>query len=136
MARVLWGIPFAFVATVVAARLAFEFTAPVFSGPITEPWAQSRMEFVSWNNEQWTGWVREEFFEQTPENTVDWHRHSNPSLAYIDWDGEPWQAKIEGEAFVLAHRGDWGGPTESANAIRYRDWSGQNRLRTLAQLQR
>ena len=91
---------------------------------------------MSWNNEQWTGWVREELFEQTPENTVDWHRPSNPSLAYIDWDGEHWQAKIEGEGVVLAHRGNWGGPTESASAIRYRDWSGQNRLRTLAQLQR
>ncbi len=136
MARVLWGLLFAFVATVVAARLAFEFTAPEFSGQVNEPWAQSRMEFVSWNNEQWTAWVRDEIFEQTPENTVDWHRHSNPSLAYIGWDGEPWQAKVEGESFVLAHRGNWSGSTESANAIRYRDWSGQNRLRTLAQLGR
>jgi len=118
MARVLWGLLFAFVATVVAARLAFEFTAPEFSGQVNEPWAQSRMEFVSWNNEQWTAWVRDEIFEQTPENTVDW------------------QAKVEGESFVLAHRGNWSGSTESANAIRYRDWSGQNRLRTLAQLGR
>ena len=136
MAKALWGLLAGFAAAIVAARLAFEFTTPAVSGPSNEPWALSRMEFVAWNNERWTAWVREETFEQIPENTGRWHRHSNPSLAYIDWDGEPWQAKIEGESFILAHRGDWNAPTETASAIRYRDWSGRNQLRTLVQLSR
>ena len=136
MARALWALLAAFVATVVAARLAFEFTTSGVSGPVNDPWALGRMEFVSWNNEQWTAWVRDGAFEQIPENTAEWHRHSNPSLAFIDWEGEPWQVKIEGESFQLAHRGNWSGPIESSAAIRYRDWSGRNQLRTLAQLQR
>ena len=93
-------------------------------------------EFVSWNNEQWTAWIHDDAFEQTPQAEGYWHRHSNPSLAFIDWEGEPWQAKIDGETFLLAHRGEWNEPTESATAIRYRDWSGRKQLRTLAQLTR
>ena len=136
MAKALWALLAAFVATILEARLAFELTTPGAGEPANEPWALKRMEFVSWNNEQWTAWVRDGAFEQAPQNTADWHRHSNPSLAFIDWDGEPWQAKIDGETFLLAHRGDWSAPAKTANALRYRDWSGRNQLRTLAQLQR
>jgi len=136
MAKVFYVLSAAFVITVVAARLAFEFTAPGNNGPINEPWALSKMEFISWNNEEWTAWVRDGEFTQTPQNTGDWHRHSNSSLAFIDWEGEPWQAKVNNEVFLLAHRGDWDGSTESATAIRYRDWAGRNQLRTLSQLSR
>lgn len=136
MAKVFYVLSAAFVITVVAARLAFEFTAPGNSGPVNEPWALSKMEFISWNNEEWTAWIHDGEFTQTPQNTGDWHRHSNPSLAFIDWEGEPWQAKVGAEAFLLAHRGDWDGLTENATAIRYRDWAGRRQLRTLSQLSR
>jgi hypothetical protein len=136
MAKVFYVLSAAFVITVVAARLAFEFTAPGNSGPVNEPWALSKMEFISWNNEEWTAWIHDGEFAQTPQNTGDWHRHSNPSLAFIDWEGEPWQAKVGDEAFLLAHRGNWDGLTENATAIRYRDWAGRRQLRTLSQLSR
>jgi hypothetical protein len=57
-------------------------------------------------------------------------------LAFIDWNGTPAQAKIEGEAFLIAHRGDWNGSIQRESALRYRDWAGENRLRTVKQLQR
>ena len=136
MAKALLALLAAFLATIVAARLAFEFTTRGGEEPANEPWVLNKMEFVSWNSEPWTAWVRDGAFEQIPQNAGYWHRHSKASLAFIDWDGEPWQVKIDGESFVLAPRGDWNGPTESATAIRYRDWSGTNQLRTLAQLQR
>ncbi len=136
MAKALLGLLVGFLATIVAAKLAFEMTTDTGSEPVNLPWALGTMEFVSWNGEQWTAWIHDGVFEQTPQNTADWSRHANVSLAFIDWDGEPWQAKIGGESFSLAHRGEWNGPIETATAIRYRDWSGRNQLRTLAQLSR
>lgn len=126
----------AFAVTAVAAGLAFDFTTRPANASVSAPWAQNRMQFVSWNDQRWTAWIRDNVFEQLPEDTANWSRHAKPSLAYIDWDGEPWQAKIDGDNFILAHRGDWKGPTESANAIRYKDWLGHNKLRTVAQLRR
>ena len=136
MAKALLGLLAAFVLTIVAARVAFELTRERTEGPENEPWAQTTMEFVAWNGEAWTAWIRDGAFEQAPQDAVDWNRHAKPSLAFVDWEGELWQAKIDGESFVLAHRGDWNGPTETANAIRYRDWSGRQQLRTVAQLSR
>ena len=136
MAKALLALVGAFLAAIVAAKLTFDATTPGANEPVNEPWVQNKMEFVSWNNEQWTAWIHDDAFEQTPQAEGYWHRHSNPSLAFIDWEGEPWQAKIDGETFLLAHRGEWNEPTESATAIRYRDWSGRKQLRTLAQLTR
>ncbi len=123
-------------ATVFAARLAFEATVNTGNEPVEQPWARNTMQFVSWNHEKWSAWIRDETFEQLPQNTGKWSRHSNPSLAFLDWNGEAWQAKISGDDFILAHRGDWAGPTERAEAIRYRDWQGRNKLRTTRQLRR
>jgi hypothetical protein len=134
--RAFLGLLVAFAATIVAARLAFDATSVAGTGPVNEPWAQARMEFVAWNDQRWTAWIRGAEFELVPKDTRSWSRHSNVTLAFIDWEGEPWQAKIDGDHFVLAHRGDWQGPTESAAALRYRDWSGRNQLRTLTQLRR
>ena len=126
----------AVLATVVAARLAFEATVNTRSEPVNHPWAQDTMQFVTWNQEKWSAWIRDDAFEQLPQNTDKWSRHSNASLAYIDWEGRAWQAKVDGDDFLLAHRGDWAGATERAAAIRYRDWQGNNKLRTTVQLRR
>jgi hypothetical protein len=126
----------AFVATVAAANLAFSISSGPGDERDREPWAQNRMEFVAWNDEWWTAWIRDGAFEQLPQNDQKWSRHSNTSLAFTDWDGNAWQAKIDGDEFLLAHRGDWNGPTERAATIRYRDWDGNNQLRTVAQLRR
>ncbi|MCZ6828716.1 MAG: hypothetical protein O7F73_03880 [Gammaproteobacteria bacterium] len=126
----------ALLATVVAARLAFEATVNTASEPVNQPWAQGTMQFVTWNHEKWSAWIRDDAFEQLPQNTDKWNRHTNASLAFIDWEGRAWQAKIDGDDFLLAHRGDWAGATERAVAIRYRDWQGKNKLRTTVQLRR
>ena len=136
MAKVLLGLFVAFLVTILAARAAFYASIPSDEVLAGEPCAQNKMEFVSWNGERWTAWVRDGVFEQEPQNSARWSRHSNGSLAFVDWDGEAWQAKVSGEGFLSAQRGDWQGPTESATAIRYRDWAGKHRVRTLAQLNR
>jgi hypothetical protein len=136
MKKVVLGLFAAVGATIVAANLAFQATANSASEPVNEPWAHDRMELVAWNNEQWTAWIVGDAFEQIPQDTVNWSRHANQSLAFVDWSGELWQAKIDGEEFTLAYRGDWKGRVERAAAIRYRDWQGKNQLRTVAQLRR
>ena len=136
MAKVVLGLLAAFLVTILAARLAFYATIDTDSALANQPWAQDRMEFVTWNGERWTAWIRDGAFEHVPQNSSRWSRHSNSSLAFIDWEGEAWQAKISGEDFLLAHRGDWQEPTERAAAIRYRDWAGRHQLRSLAQLRR
>ena len=126
----------ALIATVVAARVAFTLTTSSDNGSMSQPWAQDRMEFVAWNGERWTAWIRDGGFELTPRNPGKWSRHANSTLAFLDWQGVPWQAKIEGDTFILAHRGVWKGATESASALQYRDWQGAKQLRTVAQLRR
>ncbi|MCZ6656815.1 MAG: hypothetical protein O7C67_05920 [Gammaproteobacteria bacterium] len=136
MIKIVLGVMVAVLATVVAAKLAFEATAYTGAGPVNQPWAQNTMEFVAWNGEKWTAWVRDDTFEQRPQNESQWHEHANISLAFIGWEYDPWQAKIDGDGFLLAHQGNWKGSTKRASAIRYRDWKGENQLRTLAQLKR
>ena len=79
MAKALLGLLAAFLATIGAARVAFELTRERTEGPIHEPWALGTMEYVAWNGEQWTAWIRDGSFEQTPQDTIDWHRHAKPS---------------------------------------------------------
>jgi len=136
MSKVVWGLLAALLVTIVAAKLVFEVTSYASDEPVNQPWAQNAMEFVAWNNEKWTAWIRDDAFEQLPQHKGKWSRHSNPSIAFIGWEGKPWQAKVDGEAFLLAHRGDWKGTAVRAIAIRYRDWEGNNQLRTVAQLRR
>lgn len=126
----------AILATVVAARLVFEATAEADPNPSHSPWVQGKMEFVTWNDQRWTTTVRDGAFELVPQNTNNWSRHSNSTIAYIDWDGEPWQAKIDGDSFLLAHRGDWSAEIMRASAVRYRDWQEGKQLRTVTQLTR
>jgi len=121
---------------VVAAKLAYNATAHRGLEPISEPWVQDSMEFITWNGEKWTGWIRDDAFEHRPQNEAKWSNHSNTSLAFMDWNNTPSQVKIDGDSFLLAHHGDWHGHTERANAIRYRDWQGKNQIRTLDQLKR
>jgi hypothetical protein len=128
------GLCLALFATVLAAKLAFEATTSAGVRPGLQPWGQDRMEFVSWNGDKWTSWIRGGKFELVPRVAGEWSRHSNSNLAFIDWNGEPWQAKIEDGVFLLAPRGNWRAPTERASAIRYRDWEGENQLRTVPQL--
>ena len=134
--KVVLGLFAALFATIVAAKLAFNATSATGSEPTNQPWAQNKMEFVAWNDERWTAWIRDAAFELVPQDTRKWSRHSNVSLAFIDWEGTAWQAKIDGDVFLLAHRGDWKGPTQRTSAIRYRDWTGNDQLRTVAQLRR
>ena len=136
MGKVVLGLLAAALATIGAAKLTFEATAYRGSEPINPAWSQDRMEFVAWNNVQWTAWIVDGAFAQIPWNTSDWNRHSKASIAFVDWFGEPWQAKIDGESFLLAKHGDWNGPVERSAAIRYRDWSGNRQLRTVVQLSR
>lgn len=136
MIKVVVIVAAAFLATIVAAQLAYQVNPNTRSNPGNQAWAQNEMEFVTWNDEKWTAWIRGDKFEHSPENAQKWSRHSKDSLAFIDWDGEAWQAKIEDGIFLLAHHGDWNGTIERAPAIRYRDWTGNNRLRTVTQLRR
>ncbi len=136
MKKVVLGLSAIFLAAVVAAKLSYEATVHTGAGPGNQPWAQNTLEFVTWNGEKWTAWIRDDSFELLPQNEVQWSRHVNSSLAFIDWEGSPWQAKIDSDAFLLAHRGEWHGAHERVTAIRYRDWTGENQLRTVAQLRR
>ena len=136
MSKVILSIVAAIAATIVAAQMAYNANPYTRSAPGNQAWAQNQMEFVAWNNERWTTWIVADKFEQSPENSKKWSRHSNISVAFIDWEGEAWQAKIDNDAFLLAHRGDWNGTIERASAIHYRDWTGNNQLRTVAQLRR
>lgn len=136
MTRVFLSLLAAFLVVIVAAKVAYSVSTGSGVEPVDRPWSQDRMEFVSWNNERWTGWIRDDAFELVPQNTKAWSRHANPTIAFFDWDGEAWQAKIDGDEFMLAHRGNWGESVERSEAIRYRDWSGNNQLRTVPDLQR
>lgn len=136
MVRALVGLLMAVAVAIAGARVAFLASSETGSEPVNEPYAQDRMEYVAWNGERWTAWIRGDGFELDPENEGDWHRHANSSIAFIDWEGETWQARLDGDEFLLAHRGDWSAHAEASAAIRYRDWEGRNQVRTVAQLRR
>lgn len=136
MGRALVGFAAAVLATVGAARLAFELTTDTDTGPVNEAWAQGTMEFVAWNNVRWTTWIINGEFVQNPHETTNWSRHTNASIAFVDWDGVPQQAKVDGDVFLLAEHGDWNGHIERSEAIRYRDWDGTRQIRTVTQLSR
>ena len=133
MSKIVLGILAAAFCTIVAAKLAYDASAHPSEARLNEPWAQNRMEFVAWNGNNWTAWIRDESFEHRPQHEGTWHPHANPTLSYINWDGEPTKATIEGETFVVAPHGM---DSSRQDAIRYRDWDGENRLRTYNQLQR
>ena len=136
MAKVLSGLLAAVLVVIAAARFAYIVSTDPGEIPVNEAWGQGKMEFVTWNNEKWTAWIHAGAFMQVPQNTDKWSRHSNSSLAFTDWEGESWQAKIDGDLFLLAHQGNWLGPVNRSEAIQFRDWSGNNRLRTVAELER
>ena len=130
------GLAIAFGATVGGARLAYEASRVADSPAATAPWAQDKMEFIAWNGQRWTGWVRDGRFELQPQTEGKWHRHSNSTIASVGWDGELWQARVDEDEFRIAHRGEWHGEIETSDSLRYRDWSGNHRIRTVAQLRR
>jgi len=136
MAKVFTGLIAAVMVVIVAARFAYSVSTDPGAVQVNPAWAQGKMEFVAWNNEKWTAWIHAGVFTQVPQNTDTWHSHSNASLAFTNWEGEPWQAKIDGDLFLLVYQGNWQGAVERSEAIRFRDWSGNNRLRTVAELQR
>ena len=126
----------AILVAVLAARLLYDATAETDTQPTPQPWAQNAMEFVAWDHERWTAWIRDDRFELLPHEEGKWRRHANVSVAFTDWQGQPWQAKIDGGQFLLARRGDWKGHIERASAVRYRDWGGRPQVRTVTQLRR
>ena len=130
------GLIVAFALSVMGARLAFEASGPDEASSTAAPWAQNKMEFIAWNGQRWTAWLRDGNFELTPENEGNWHRHANSSIAYIGWGGEPIQARLHGEQFQIAHRGEWHAAVEEVEAIHYIDWSGVRRVRSVEQLTR
>lgn len=136
MIKVVLSLLAAVLAAVLGAKLLYDLTSYNGAKPANQPWAQDSMEFVAWNGEKWTAWIRDGTFEQRPQNDVRWSSHANTSLAFIGWEGKPWQAKIDSDELVLAHRGDWKGSVKRVTAIRYRDWKGENQLRTVTQLER
>ena len=136
MIKVIAVLLAAVLATVLASRLWYRATVEVDGASTSQPWAQDSMQFVAWDDERWTAWIRDDKFELAPRAEGKWRRHANSSLAFTDWEGKPWQAKIEGQQFLLAYRGDWKGRIERASALRYRDWRGDHQLRTVAQLRR
>ena len=136
MNKVITGLLAAVLIVIVAAKIASNISMDTGDQPVNEAWAQDKMEFVTWNDGRWTAWIHDGVFEQAPQDTDNWSRHSSPSIAFKDWEGEPWQAKIEGRVFLLAKHGDWDGSIESVDAIRYLDWHENKRLRTVAGLQR
>jgi len=136
MAKALLGLLAAVLIAITASRIAYNISSDPGDDPVNEAWQQSKMEFVAWNDDKWTAWIHDGSFEQAPENTSKWSRHSNASIAFTDWHGEAWQAKIDGDEFLLARQGNWQGSIERSEAIRYRDWSGNKQLRTVAELRR
>lgn len=136
MTKVALSLLAAVLVAILTARLLYNATAETDTGPTPDPWTQNAMEFVAWNGERWTAWIRDDRFELLPREEGRWRRHTNTSMAFTDWHGQPWQAKIDGEQFLLAHRGDWKGRVERASAVRYRDWRGHPQVRTVAQLRR
>ena len=58
MIKVVLGLLAAVLVTILAAKLSYEVT--VYSGAesINRPWTQNTMEFVAWNGEKWTAWIR------------------------------------------------------------------------------
>ena len=136
MRKAVVGLLLAMLATVGAARLAFELTTNVNTGPVNEAWMQGTAEFRAWNAVQWTTWIVNGEFVQIPVDARKWHRHTSPSIDFVDWDGVPVQAKVDGDAFLVAEHGDWNGRVEHSEAIRYRDWDGIRQIRTVAQLSR
>jgi len=121
---------------IAAANYSYGVSSDVGTEPMHEAWARETMDFVSWNDEEWTARIHDGAFHLIPQNDSDWSRHSNASIAFTDWEGAAWQAKIDGEMFVIAAQGNWLGPVERVEALRYRDWSGNNQLRTVADLER
>ncbi|MCH7980321.1 MAG: hypothetical protein IID59_02365 [Proteobacteria bacterium] len=136
MVRVSFGLLVAVLLVIAAARFTYNVSVEPEYAQLNEAWAQNKMEFVAWNNEKWSAWIHANEFAKIPQNTADWSRHSNASLAYINWEGESWQAKIDGDLFLLAYQGNWQGPVDQSEAIRFRDWSGNNRIRTVTELRR
>jgi hypothetical protein len=136
MTKVLSGLLAAFLLVIVAAKVASNVSMDTGDQVVNEAWAQNKMEFVTWNDGQWTAWIHDGVFEQAPQDTDNWSRHTSPGIAFTNWQGEPWQAKIEGRVFLLAKHGNWQGPIERSDAIRYLDWYGNKRLRTIAGLER
>jgi hypothetical protein len=136
MNKAMLGFLIAVLVTIAAAKFAYNVRVDQGVEPGNEAWAHSKMEFVTWNKQKWTTWIHDGVFEQAPQNTSNWSRHSNASIAFTDWDGELWQAKIDGDVFLLAYRGNWNGPVERSEGIRYRDWSGDKQIRTIADIRR
>jgi hypothetical protein len=136
VAKVSLGLLTALLIVIAAARFAYSVSTDPGEEPVNEAWAQGKMEYVTWNDEKWSAWVHAGAFTQVPQNTDDWSRHSNASLAFTNWEGEFWQAKIDGDLFLLAYQGNWLGPVDQSDAIRFRDWSGNNRIRTVSELRR
>jgi len=136
MTRVLSGLLAAFLLVIVAAKFASDMSMDTGDQPVNEAWVQNKMEFVTWNNGRWTAWIHDGVFEQAPQDTDNWSRHTSPGIAFTNWEGEPWQAKIDGRVFLLAKHGDWQGTIEHSDSIRYLDWHGNKRLRTIAGLER
>ena len=114
MTKIVLGILAAAICTIVGAKLAFEATAHATPHAVNEAGVQNKMEFVTWNGNQWTAWIRDGAFEHRPHEEGNWHPHANSTLAFIDWNGS----------------------IQRESALRYRDWAGENRLRTVKQLQR
>ena len=129
MIKVVLVLSAAVFAAILGAKLMYDATVHTGTEPAKQPWAQNTMEFMAWNGEKWTTWIRDNKFEHRPQNDTLWSPHANTSLAFIGWEGEPWQVKITSDATTLAHRGDWKGATEQVTAIRYRDWKGEKQLR-------
>ncbi len=89
MARVLTGFLAAVLLIIVAAKFASNMSMDTGDEPVNEAWAQQEMEFVTWNDGRWTAWIHNGVFEQTPQDAVNWSRHSSPSIAFTDWAGDP-----------------------------------------------
>ena len=136
MTKALLGFVAAFLLVIAAAKIVYSLSAHAPESPVNEAWSQNRMQFTAWNDEKWTAWIHDGNFENVPQNTRNWSRHSNASIAFTDWQGEAWQAKIDGDEFLLAYQGDWSETPQRAAAIRYRDWSGNHQIRTVADLER
>jgi hypothetical protein len=136
MQRALLGIAAAFLVAIASAQYAYRTSSDPGDEPVNAAWAQNKMEFVAWNNERWTAWIHDGAFEQAPQDTDDWSRHSKASIAFTAWDGSAHQARIEGDMFLIAHQGNWDSTIDRVDAIRYRDWSGNKQIRTVAELNR
>ena len=79
MNKVVLALLTAVLLTIAAAKFTFEVRAHQGVEPGNEAWANSKMEFVSWNQQKWTAWIREDIFSKRIDHVPAPRRSATPT---------------------------------------------------------